>query len=165
MSSGLLSSSGWGRGVWFAAAFLSAMAVSAQDGSGAQGDPFVGEWTGIITQDLGATTRYFDMTMSVAEPAPGDSLYQVSTQVADGNYNAFMSGRAFVADDGQLYVAEDLIVRADSIPDMAWCVKRLTLAQSMEAGELHLRGRWEGDTYFGACDPGDLDLIRQVVRP
>ena len=127
-------------------------------------DVFLGEWKGIITQDLGPTVRYFDMDMNVAPVADEDGGYRVSCHVADGDYHAYMSGTARVLPNGELFVQEHELVRADSIPGMAWCLKRLELRKSMERGVLHLRGRWTGDTYFGACPPGDMDLIRGVVR-
>ena len=127
-------------------------------------DGFLGEWKGIITQDLGPTVRYFDMEMNVA-PVPEDSAgYAVNCHVMDGDYHAYMSGTARVLPDGSFFVQEHELVRADSIPGMAWCLKRLELRKSVEKGILHLRGRWSGDTYFGACPPGDMDLIRGVIR-
>ena len=128
-------------------------------------DGYLGEWKGIITQDLGPTVRYFDMEMNVA-PADGDDdvSYTVSCHVMDGDYHAYMSGVARVLPNGDFYVQEQELVRADSIPGMAWCLKRLELRKSMEKGILHLRGRWSGDTHFGACPPGDMDLIRGVIR-
>lgn len=128
-------------------------------------DSYLGMWKGIITQDLGPTIRYFDMEMSVAERKGETGLYDISCHVMDGDYHAYMAGEARVLPNGQLYVHEDEIVRADSIPGMAWCLKRLELRKSMEKGMLHLRGRWEGDTYFGACPPGKMDLVRPVLRP
>ncbi len=125
---------------------------------------FLGQWKGIITQDLGPSVRYFDMEMSVA-PTPDDAeFFNISCHVMDGDYHAYMSGTARVLPNGELYVKEDEIVRADSIPGMAWCLKRLELRKSMEKGILHLRGKWTGDTYFGACPPGKMDLIRPVTR-
>ena len=126
---------------------------------------FLGAWTGIITQDLGPTTRYFDMVMQVGAVANSDSTYRISSHVMDGDYHAYMTGHAFRTSDGKLFVAETEIIRADSIPGMEWCVKRLQLNKSMEDGTLHLRGSWAGDTSFGACEPGAMDLVRQVVRP
>ena len=128
-------------------------------------DTYLGMWKGIITQDLGPTVRYFDMEMSVAERRGESGVYDISCHVMDGDYHAYMSGEARVLPNGELYVREDEIVRADSIPGMAWCLKRLELRKSMEKGVLHLRGRWEGDTYFGACPPGKMDLVKPVVRP
>ena len=127
-------------------------------------DSYVGEWRGIITQDLGPTVRYFDMEMSLARSVADSAAFAVSCHVADGDYHAYMTGEAVVTPDGELIVQEDQLVRADSIPGMAWCLKRLDLRKSMEKGVLHLRGRWSGVTYFGDCPPGDLDLIRNVTR-
>ena len=127
-------------------------------------DSYLGEWRGIITQDLGPTTRYFDMEMSLA-PSASDSLaYAVSCHVMDGDYHAYMTGEAKLLPSGELVVQEHELIRADSIPGMAWCLKRLDLRKSMEKGVLHLRGRWSGVTYFGECPPGDMDLIRNVTR-
>ena len=104
------------------------------------------------------------MEMAVA-PDPTDSTaFAVSCHVMDGDYHAYMAGVASVLPNGELFVQEHELVRADSIPGMAWCLKRLELEKSMEKGVLHLRGRWSGDTYFGACPPGDMDLIRNVTR-
>ena len=127
-------------------------------------DSYVGEWRGIITQDLGPTVRYFDMEMSLAPSAADSSAYAVSCHVMDGDYHAYMTGEAAVTAAGELVVQEHELVRADSIPGMAWCLKRLDLRKSMEKGVLHLRGRWSGVTYFGDCPPGDMDLIRNVTR-
>ena len=133
--------------------------------SAAADDLYLGQWKGIITQDLGPTTRYFDMEMSVAPNKLKPGHYDIACHVMDGDYHAYMAGGAMVLPNGELFVREDEIVRADSIPGMAWCLKRLELRKSMEKGVLHLRGRWEGDTYFGACPPGKMDLIRPVARP
>lgn len=126
---------------------------------------YLGEWSGIITQEIGPTTRYFDMVMNVAPVTGSDSVYSVSSHVMDGKYHAYMTGEAFRTHDGQLFVAESEIIRADSIPGMEWCIKRLQLNRSMEEGVLHLRGQWAGDTSFGACEPGAMDLVRELVRP
>lgn len=128
-------------------------------------DGYPGRWTGIITQEAGATTRYFDMVMDVGAVLGRDSAFTVNSHVMDGDYHAYMAADAFVASGGELIVVEREIVRADSIPNMEWCVKRFRLRRSMEAGSLHLRGEWLGDASFGPCIPGDIDLVREVVRP
>ena len=128
-------------------------------------DGYLGQWQGIITQEIGPTTRYFDMVMSIAPVVESDSVYTISSHVMDGEYHAYMVGEAFRTPDGELFIAEREIVRSDSIPGMEWCIKRLQLVQSMEKGVLHLRGVWAGDTSFGACEPGKMDLIREVIRP
>ena len=137
--------------------------VGQYDGTG---DVFVGTWSGIITQETPSATRYFDMQLTLA-PADGlDSAYAVSTHVADGEYHAYMVGRAFRTPEGELFVAESEIVRSDSIPGMEWCVKRMQLrADGQRDGDVHLLGTWAGDTTFGPCQPGDMDLVRAVVRP
>ncbi len=128
-------------------------------------DGFLGQWKGIITQESGPTTRYFDMEMSVARVLESDSIYTISSHVMDGDYHAYMVGDAIRTPDGQLYIAEREIIRSDTIPGMEWCIKRLQLNQSLEQGDLHLRGVWSGDTTFGACEPGKMDLVREVIRP
>ena len=143
---------------------VSLAAIAGQ--SGPQGSEYyLGAWKGIITQELGPTTRYFDMEMSIAARQGTEGLFDVSCHVMDGDYHAYMSGQAQLTPAGELFVREDEIIRADSIPGMAWCLKRLELKRTMEKGVMHLRGRWEGDTYFGACPPGNMDLIRPVLRP
>ena len=144
---------------WTAAVPPRARALRAQ-----HSDLYLGQWRGIITQDLGPSVRYFDMEMAVAPDATDSTAYAISCHVMDGDYHAYMSGKGTVLPNGEFFVQEHEIVRADSIPGMAWCLKRLELARSMEKGVLHLRGRWSGDTYFGACPPGDMDLIRNVTR-
>ncbi len=143
-----------------------ALAVAWSAGREAQSPSatYLGQWKGIITQDLGPSVRYFDMEMSVAATLEDEDFFSISCHVMDGDYHAYMSGTARVLPNGELYVREDEIVRADSIPGMAWCLKRLELRKSMEKGLLHLRGTWTGDTYFGACPPGKMDLIRPVAR-
>ncbi len=128
-------------------------------------DLFIGNWSGIITQEIGETTRYFDMELGIAPLEGQDSVYEISSHVMDGDYHAFMAGQAFLDESGLMFVAESEIIRSDSIPDMEWCVKRMHITQSMEDGQLHLRGFWDGDTSFGPCDPGRLDLVQQVARP
>lgn len=127
-------------------------------------DSYVGQWRGIITQDLGPSVRYFDMELAVAPDVVDSASYQISCHVMDGDYHAYMSGTGTILADGDFSIQEHEIVRADSIPGMAWCLKRLHLRKSIERGVLHLRGRWTGDTYFGACPPGEMDLIRNVNR-
>lgn len=148
------------------ALLLGAATVPAQAQYDGRGDVYVGSWTGIITQETPETTRYFDMEMTLA-PAEGlDSVYSVSSHVADGEYHAFMVGRAFRSADGRLFIAESEIIRSDSIPGMEWCVKRMELTADLsEEDDVHLRGQWAGDTSFGPCQPGDMDLVRAVVRP
>jgi len=141
------------------------MQLHAQQSESLAYQNYLGEWSGIITQEIGPTIRYFDMVMIVAPVQDSDSTFRVSSHVMDGDYHAYMNGEAFRTSDGQLFVAESEIIRADSIPGMEWCVKRLQLYRSMEEGVLHLIGQWAGDTSFGACEPGKMDLIRSVVRP
>jgi len=128
-------------------------------------DGFLGSWTGIITQIDGATVRYFDMEMTVSPQIGSDTSYSVSSHVMDGTYHAYMVGEGFKGSRKRLFIAESEIIRADSIPGMEWCVKRYELKKYMKNGELHLKGNWGGDTSFGACLPGDMDLVRQVIRP
>lgn len=128
-------------------------------------DLFEGNWSGIITQESGETTRYFDMELGVAPRSPVDSMYEINSHVMDGDYHAYMVGKAFLDPSGLMFIAESEVVRADSIPGMEWCVKRIHLRRSMQDGELHLRGFWDGDTSFGPCEPGRVDLVRSVVRP
>jgi len=142
------------------AGLLSGKAQSADEYDG-----FLGSWTGIITQIDGPTVRYFDMEMTVSLQIGSDSSYSVVTHVMDGEYNAYMVGEGFKSSRGRLFIAESEIVRSDSIPGMEWCVKRYELKKRMKNGELHLQGVWGGDTSFGACLPGDMDLVRQIVRP
>lgn len=149
---------------------FSLLAMSAAGTVGAQydgtGDVYEGSWTGIITQETPETTRYFDLDLTLSAVEDRDSAYSVTSHVADGEYHAYMVGQAFVGTDGGLFIAESEIVRSDSIPGMEWCVKRMRLTSDHgEPSEVHLRGEWEGDTTFGPCQPGDLDLVRQVVRP
>lgn len=153
-----------------ASRLLIALAALAPYGASAQydgtGDVFAGSWTGIITQETPESTRFFDMEMTLSPSEGLDSVYAVASHVADGEYHAYMVGRAFRGADGELYVAEGEVVRSDSIPGMEWCVKRMQLAPSFdESDEVHLRGTWAGDTSFGPCQPGDMDLVRQVIRP
>lgn len=126
---------------------------------------YEGMWRGIITQESGATTRYFDMSMVVSRRMDEDSLYDVSSHVEDGDYHAYMEGSGFIGDDGKLYIAEHAIIRSDSIPGMEWCLKRLWVKPSLEDRTLHLRGWWEGDTGFGPCEPGYIDLVQAIIRP
>jgi len=105
------------------------------------------------------------MEMSVSPVAETDSIYSISSHVMDGDYHAYMVGSGYRTQAGDLFIAEREIVRSDSIPGMEWCIKRLVLVQSLEEGEIHLRGEWSGDTTFGACEPGKLDLVRELVRP
>ncbi|MFK8054610.1 MAG: hypothetical protein AB8F78_00700 [Saprospiraceae bacterium] len=142
---------------------IGSVVVQAQSGEGYDG--FLGSWTGIITQVDGATVTYFDMEMTVSAQIGSDSSYSVSTRVMDGNYNAYLVGEGFKSGKERLFIAESEIIRADSIPGMEWCVKRYELRKKMKNGELHLQGVWGGDTSFGACLPGDMDLVRQVIRP
>lgn len=145
------------------ASALSSAAFGQYDGTG---DVYVGRWTGIITQETPETTRYFDIEMTLSPAEGQDSVYAVSSHVADGEYHAYMVGRAFRSADGRLFIAESEIVRSDSIPGMEWCVKRMELqTEGAESDEVHLRGQWAGDTTFGPCQPGDMDLVRAVVRP
>ncbi len=152
-------------GLGLSLVLLSLLTMSQRSATSTSTDLYLGTWKGIITQDLGPTIRYFDMEMSVAERSGESGLYEISCHVMDGDYHAYMAGQAQVLANGELFVREDEIVRADSIPGMAWCLKRLELRKSVEKGKLHLRGKWEGDTYFGACPPGKMDLVRSVVRP
>ena len=126
---------------------------------------FLGSWTGIITQVDGATVRYFDMELTVSPEIGSDSTYSVAAHVMDGEYHAYIVGRAFAGNKDRLFIAESEIIRSDSIPGMEWCVKRYELKKKMKNSELHLQGVWGGDTSFGECIPGDMDLVRQVIRP
>ena len=126
---------------------------------------FQGSWKGIITQVDGATVRYFDMELTVSPELGSDSTYSVATHVMDGEYHAYIIGRAFEGNKNRLYIAESEIIRSDSIPGMEWCVKRYELKKKMKDGALHLQGVWGGDTSFGECIPGDMDLVRQIIRP
>lgn len=128
-------------------------------------DGFIGAWTGIITQIDGPTVRYFDMEMTISAQIGSDSSYSIASHVMDGKYHAYMVGEGFKSSKGHLFIAESEIIRSDSIPGMEWCVKRYELAKRMKDGELHLQGVWGGDTSFGACLPGDMDLVRQIIRP
>jgi hypothetical protein len=136
----------------------------AQDATN-QLDVFVGSWQGIITQVDGPTIRYFDMELTISPEQSSDSTYNVSSHVMDGKYHAYIVGKGFLRQGDQLYIREDSIIRSDTIPGMEWCIKQLLLTSSMEKGDLHLRGKWLGDTSFGTCQPGEMDLVRQVIRP
>lgn len=128
-------------------------------------DGFLGSWTGIITQIDGPTVRYFDMELTVSPQLGSDSSYSVSAHVMDGDYHAYMVGEGFKSRNESLFVAESEIIRSDSIPGMEWCVKRYELKKFMKNGDLHLQGVWAGDTSFGACLPGDMNFVRQIIRP
>ena len=125
-----------------------------------QPDVFVGSWQGIITQVDGPTIRYFDMELTISPEQSSDSTYNVSSHVMDGKYHAYIVGKGFRRPGDQLYIREDSIIRSDTIPGMEWCIKQLLLTSSMEKGDLHLRGKWLGDTSFGTCQPGEMDLVR-----
>lgn len=128
-------------------------------------DPWEGQWRGVITQTLGPTIRYFDMEISVAPKIVGADSYEISGHYSDGPYHAYIVGKGTPLNSKTFRVVESEIVRADTIPGMAWCLKDFELTRSMEKGDLHLRGDWKGETYFGACPPGKIDLVRQILRP
>ena len=130
-----------------------------------QQDPWEGQWKGIITQTLGPSIRYFDMELSVAPKQKGAEKYEISGHYSDGPYHAYIVGHGTIINSKTFQVTETEIVRADTIPGMAWCLKDFQLTRSMEKGDLHLRGDWRGETYFGACPPGKIDLVRQILRP
>lgn len=143
--------------------FALGVARAQYDGTG---DAYAGTWTGIITQETPETTRFFDLDITFAPSPTADSAYAMNSHVADGEFHAFMVGEATLGPDGVLWVREREIVRSDSIPGMEWCVKHLTLASDWrDADEVHLRGEWGGETSFGPCQPGELDLVRGVIRP
>ncbi len=147
-------------------AILTVVGVASVDAqTSSESAEFEGSWTGIITQVDGSTIRYFDMELTVSPEMGSDSTYSVSTHVMDGEYHAYIVGQAMKGSEDQLLIAESEIIRSDSIPGMEWCVKRYELKKKMKDGELHLLGVWGGDTSFGECIPGDMDLVRQVIRP
>jgi hypothetical protein len=147
-------------------AFTLTVWASTAHAQASESTDFVGSWKGIITQVDGATVRYFDMELTVSPELGSDSTYSVATHVMDGEYHAYIVGRAFEGNKkNRLFIAESEIIRSDSIPGMEWCVKRYELKKRIKDGELHLQGVWGGDTSFGECIPGDMDLVRQIIRP
>jgi hypothetical protein len=142
--------------LYFAFAFLCAIPFAqAQKIS-----EFVGKWTGVLTQQEGGYRQQYYCELTVEQK--GDQLFGI-TYVSVEEVSAEM---AFTAQEKgkTLIFKENRIVRYTQLENMAWCLKWGDLQVRKKGNLWFLEGKWNGQSVYGPCIPGKVQLQRQVPR-
>lgn len=124
-----------------------------------------GHWEGTITRDEGGGKRTsFAMELDVVQKGKKVSgLSYVSYEDGVKKYAAQMEVTGKLNGTYFKYL-ETKIVKADSIPDNEWCVKKADLIFRIQKDKPTLEGIWEGTTNVGKCTPGRIFLQKKPPR-
>ncbi len=124
-----------------------------------------GHWEGTITRDEGGGKRTtFAMELDVVQKDKNvTGLSYVSYEDGAKKYAAQMDVKGKVNGTYFKYL-ETKIVKADSIPDNEWCIKKADLIFRIQNDKPTLEGIWEGTTNVGKCTPGRIFLQKRPPR-
>ena len=124
-----------------------------------------GHWEGTITRDEGGGKRTtYGMDLDIVQK--GKNLTGVSyVHYDDGTklYHAKMEVTGKITGSYIKYL-ETKLIRADSIPNAVWCVKKADLIHRVKEASPTLEGIWEGVTNIGNCVPGRIFLQKRPPR-
>jgi hypothetical protein len=124
-----------------------------------------GHWEGTITRDEGGGKRTtYAMDLDISQK--GKVISGVSyVHYDDGSkiYHAKMEVGGKITGSYIKYL-ETKLLRADSIPNAVWCVKKADLIHRVKDASPTLEGIWEGATNIGNCVPGRIFLQKKPPR-
>jgi hypothetical protein len=124
-----------------------------------------GHWEGTITRDEGGGKRTtYGMDLDISQK--GKVISGVSyVHYDDGikQYHAKMEVAGKITGSYIKYL-ETKLLRADSIPNAVWCVKKADLIHRVKDASPTLEGIWEGATNIGNCVPGRIFLQKKPPR-
>ena len=124
-----------------------------------------GHWEGTITRDEGGGKRTtYAMDLDITQK--GKAFSGVSyVHYDDGTklYHAKMEVEGKITGSYIKYL-ETKLLRADSIPNAVWCVKKADLIHRVKDASPTLEGIWEGATNIGNCVPGRIFLQKKPPR-
>jgi hypothetical protein len=124
-----------------------------------------GHWEGTITRDEGGGKRTtYGMDLDIMQK--GKNFTGVSyVHYDDGTklFHAKMEVEGKITGSYIKYM-ETKLLRADSIPNAVWCVKKADLIHRIKDVSPTLEGIWEGATNIGNCVPGRIFLQKKPPR-
>lgn len=126
----------------------------------AQKPPWVGQWTGELTQEQGGYLDTYRFEIYIREKA---GQYEGRTYVRAPGVLGQLS---FVGEKrgAILYIVEKELLLSRKPLDLSWCFKTMQLRMVQREGDWYLEGPWQGTSDYGVCIPGWLSLKRTVPK-
>ena len=124
-----------------------------------------GHWEGTITRDEGGGRRTtYGMDLDINQK--GKVLTGISYVHFDNGTRQYHAKIEVTGKISGTYIKylETKLLRADSIPDAEWCVKKADLIHRVQDTQPTLEGIWEGVTNMGNCVPGRIFLQKKPPR-
>lgn len=124
-----------------------------------------GHWEGTITRDEGGGKRTtYAMDLDIYQK--GKALNGISYVHFDDGTRQFHAKMEVEGKINGSYIKyiETKLLRADSIPNAEWCVKKADLIHRIKDTQPTLEGIWEGVTNMGGCVPGRIFLQKKPPR-
>jgi hypothetical protein len=124
-----------------------------------------GHWEGTITRDEGGGKRtIYNMDLDINQKGKSlDGISYVHFDDGTKQYHAKMEVSGKISGSYVKYL-ETKLLRADSIPNAEWCVKKADLIHRIKDTQPTLEGIWEGVTNMGGCVPGRIFLQKKPPR-
>jgi hypothetical protein len=124
-----------------------------------------GHWEGTITRDEGGGKRsIYKMDLDVFQKGKAlNGISYVHFDDGEKQYHAKMEVSGKISGTYVKYF-ETKMLRADSIPNTEWCVKKADLIHRIKDTQPTLEGIWEGVTTLGGCVPGRIFLQKKPPR-
>lgn len=117
-----------------------------------------GFWTGVITQDEGGYRSEYHFELRLWQE--GDVI-RGESRVAFDNSHATMTLEGKVMGKRVVYIKDTSIIESRIDADFHWCIKSLQLVYKKRGSTRRLEGRWQGNTAFATCIPGNIKVYRK----
>ena len=116
-----------------------------------------GFWTGVITQDEGGYRSEYHFELRLWQE--GD-IVKGESRVAFDDSHATMTLEGKLMGKRVVYIKDTSIIDSKINAEFQWCMKSLQLVYKKRGTKRRLEGKWQGNTAFATCIPGNILVYR-----
>lgn len=128
----------------------------------ASAQDITGEWYGILRQEEGGVTDYYNFTLNLIQDGNNIKGTSIVNLPDNPDFFAIMELKGRFKDD-VLTFSESKIINQKTYNGLEWCIKKSELAFTFKKGGFCMEGNWSGVARTGdSCTPGTIKLCKIV---